>query len=248
MNVRLAPTGRFVYRQTMDVRSAGANVPEIAAAIGAAARARMLYALMDGRPRTSTELALTADVTPSTASIHLQQLKARRLVSVSAQGRQRYYALAGADVAAALEALSVLANGSPASTAAESSPLRGARSCYDHIAGVLGVTLYDRFVALDWIFVSGIQRRADVDVTTSGVKAMTALGIDVAELRARRRRFAYGCLDWSERRPHLGGALGAALLECALKRKWVVRERGSRGLIVTFHGRRDMFARFGAQV
>ena len=233
----------------MDVgRSPGSNVSEIAAAIGASARARMLYALMDGRPRTSTELALMADVTPSTASIHLQHLKARRLVNVSSQGRQRYYALAGADVAAVLEALSVLANESPANTSAVSSPLRGARSCYDHIAGVLGVTLYDRFVALGWFSVSGTHRRGDGDLTTAGVKAMAALGIDVEDLRARRRRFAYGCLDWSERRPHLGGALGAALLECALKRKWVVRERSSRGLIVTSHGRRDMFARFGAQV
>ena len=232
----------------MDVgRFPSANVPEIAAAIGAAARARMLYGLMDGRPRTSTELALIADVTPSTASIHLQHLMTRRLVSVSAQGRHRYYALAGADVAAALEALSVLANGPPANPSAVSSPLRGARSCYDHIAGVLGVTLHDRFVALGWL-ASGADRRGDRVLTMSGMKMMATLGIDVDELRDRRRRFAYDCLDWSERRPHLGGALGAALLECALKQKWVVRERGSRGLIVTSHGRREMLARFGARV
>ena len=115
----------------MDVgRSPGANVPEIAAAIGASARARMLYVLMDGRPRTSTELALIADVTPSTASTHLRHLEVRRLVSVSSQGRQRYYALAGADVATVLEALSVLAHGSPATASAVSGQLRGARSCY----------------------------------------------------------------------------------------------------------------------
>ncbi len=221
---------------------------EIAAAIGTATRARMLYGLIDGRPRTSTELALMADVTPSTASIHLQLLKARRLVSVSAHGRQRYYALADANVAAALETLSVLADRSPVNTSAVSSPLRSARTCYDHIAGVLGVTLYDRFVALGWFAASGSKRRGDGDLTTSGEKAMAALGIDVEDLRACRRRFAYGCLDWSERRPHLGGALGAALLDCALRRKWVVRERRSRGLIVTAHGRREMFARFGAQV
>ena len=223
-------------------------MPEIAAAIGASARACMLYVLMDGRPRTSTELALIADVTPSTASTHLRHLEVRRLVSVSSQGRQRYYALAGADVATVLEALSVLAHGSPATESVVSGQLRGARSCYDHIAGVLGVILYDRFVALGWLSVSGTHRRGDCELTTSGVKAMATLGVDVEELRARRRRFAYGCLDWSERRPHLGGALGAALLECALKRKWIVRERAGRGLIVTSHGRRDMLARFGAQV
>ncbi|HEX8942148.1 MAG TPA: winged helix-turn-helix domain-containing protein [Gemmatimonadaceae bacterium] len=230
-------------------RSPDATVPEIAAAIAAPARTRMLYSLMDGRPRTSTELALLADVTPSTASIHLQHLRSQRLVSVVSEGKHRCYSLASADVAAALEALSALAGSSPGtSTPQTTSDLRVARSCYDHMAGCLGVALYERLVALGWLSIGATSRHRDRDLTTKGASAIAALGIDVEATRARHRRFAYACLDWSEQRPHLGGALGAALLESALKKKWVVRERGSRVLSVTGHGRREIFARFGARV
>src|SRR6202047_3776740 len=127
-----------------------AAVSEIAAAIGEPARARMLYCLVDGRARTSTELAMVADVTPSTASVHLQRLKTARLVKVFAQGKHRYYSLEGAKVAAALEALSVLAGGSHAAFV-PSNRLRAARTCYDHIAGTLGVSLHDRFQTLGWL-------------------------------------------------------------------------------------------------
>jgi DNA-binding transcriptional ArsR family regulator len=237
----------------MDVRRAPKlDVSQIAAAIAAPTRSRMLYGLMDGRPRTSTELALLADITPSTASIHLQQLRAQHLVSVVAQGKHRSYTLAGADVAAALEALSVLAGGSPgtnAVTSAATTDLRAARSCYDHLAGILGVAVYDRLVALGWLSTgAAATRKKERDLTPAGASAMTALGIDLDALQARRRRFAYACLDWSERRPHLGGALGAALLDVALKKKWVARERDSRVLRVTAYGHREFLARFGAEV
>src|SRR5579863_5721460 len=124
----------------------------IAAAIGEPARARMLYYLLDGRARTSTELAMVAEVTPSTASVHLQRLKMQRLVKVLAQGKHRYYSLEGTNVAAALEALSVLAGGSR-NTFVPNTPnrLRVARACYDHIAGTLGVALHDRIKALGWL-------------------------------------------------------------------------------------------------
>src|SRR5205814_8861450 len=123
----------------------------IAAAIGEPARARMLYCLVDGRARTSTELAMVADVTPSTASVHLQRLTAQRLVTVHAQGKHRYYALDRPEVASALAALHLLASGT-AQPFAPTTPhrLRRARTCYDHIAGMLGVALFDRFRALDW--------------------------------------------------------------------------------------------------
>ncbi|MFI5227427.1 MAG: ArsR/SmtB family transcription factor [Gemmatimonadales bacterium] len=229
--------------------SPDATVPQIAAAIAAPARTRMLYSLMDGRARTSTELALLADVTPSTASIHLQQLRARKLVSVTTQGKHRCYTLAGTDVAAALEALSSLAGRAPVEPApAIASSLRVARSCYDHIAGALGVALYSRLVALGWLSTGAASRLRDRDLTARGANAISELGIDVDALRARRRRFAHACLDWTERRPHLGGALGAALLENALKRKWVVRERDSRALSVTARGDREIFARFGVRL
>src|SRR5581483_4274282 len=128
----------------MDVEEADVAVAPIAAAIGEPARARMLYCLVDGRARTSTELAVVADVTPSTASVHLRRLKAQRLVKMFAQGKHRYYSLDRPDVAAALEALNVLAGGGPQFEPNTPHRLRAARTCYDHIAGALGVALYDR--------------------------------------------------------------------------------------------------------
>lgn len=209
----------------------------------------MLYCLADGRARTSTELAMLAEVSPSTASVHLQRLMAKRLVKVFAQGKHRYYSLEGPNVAAALEALSVLA-GERRDTFAPNAPepLRAARTCYDHIAGAAGVSLHDRCKALGWL--SAISNGSDnsYDLSLQGATAFEALGIDIELTRKLRRRFACACLDWSERRPHLGGALGAALLRIALKRKWVVQDLDSRVLEVTSLGRREMFTRFGLHI
>jgi DNA-binding transcriptional ArsR family regulator len=220
-------------------------VSRIAAAIGQPARARMLYCLVDGHARTSTELAMVADVTPSTASVHLHRLKAQRLVRVFAQGKHRYYGLEGANVAAVLEALSVLAGGSR-DVFVPNTPnrLRAARTCYDHIAGALGVSLHDRFKALGWLS-GGLGADNAYDLTPDGAKEFEALGIDIEATRTLRRRFAYACVDWSERRPHVGGAVGAALLNVALKRKWVTQDLDSRALTVTRVGRREMLIRFG---
>lgn len=205
----------------------------------------MLYYLAGGRAHTSTELAAVAEVGASTASAHLHLLKRQGLVRVFAQGRHRYYSLEGAPVAAVLEALSVLA-GAPPREFKPSTPdgLRAARSCYDHIAGALGVALHDRFHALGWL--SRVPKNGgNYDVTPRGATRFHALGIDIASARAMRRRFAFACLDWSERRPHLGGALGAEVLELALKQKWVVRDLHSRALQITPRGRREMASRFG---
>lgn len=240
----------------MDVKDTDATASSIAAAIGEPARARMLYCLVDGRARTSTELAMVAEVSPSTASVHLQRLKANRLIKVLAQGRHRYYSLEGASVAAALEALSVLAGGSrqtltggARNTFVPSTPggLRAARTCYDHIAGVLGVSLHDRFKALRWLSEASGSRDG-YELTSDGAEALGGLGIDVESTRAVRRRFAFACVDWSERRPHIGGALGAALLKVALKRRWVIQELDSRALEATSLGRREMRARFGLEI
>lgn len=202
----------------------------------------MLYGLMDGRARTSTELAILADVVPSTASAHLGRLKSERLVTMTVQGKHRYYSLDGADVGRALEALRVVAGG-PRAPVAPRVPdrLRAARTCYDHLAGTIGVSLHDRFRARGWLS-GGAAGDAGYDLTASGGKALTALGVDIAATRALRRRFAYPCLDWSERRPHIGGALGAALLALALKRRWVTRDLDSRALGVTRQGRREMLS------
>ena len=221
------------------------SVSRIAAAIGEPARARMLYCLSDGRARTSTELAVVADITPSTASVHLQRLKTQQLVKVLSQGKHRYYSLQGTDVAATLEALSVLAGGRrDAFVPNTPSRLRIARTCYDHMAGTVAVSLNDRFNALGWLSAHGKDDNT-YDLSANGTKAFQDLGIDVDAIRALRRRFAYACVDWSERRPHLGGALGASLLKVAFKRKWVASDLDSRALRVTGLGRREMLSRFG---
>jgi DNA-binding transcriptional ArsR family regulator len=225
----------------------------IAAAIGEPARARILYCLMDGHARTSTELAIVAQVTPSTASVHLNRLKTARLVKVLVQGKHRYYNLPGPNVARVLEGLSVLAGRSREKFEPRTpSRLRAARTCYDHLAGTLGVSLHDRFKALGLLTCRPtVHPRNSSDayqLTPAGTKALEALGIDVKALRMLRRRFAFACLDWSERRPHVGGALGAALLKVALRGKWVIQDLDSRALSITNLGRREMLARFGLHV
>jgi DNA-binding transcriptional ArsR family regulator len=227
----------------MDATESSASM--IAAAIGVPARAQMLYALLDGRARTSTELAMIADVTPATASAHLARLETLALVKVSPQGRHRYYALGGDRVASALEALSVLAvKPRTAFHSTAPQPLRAARSCYDHIAGRLGVALHDRLTALRWLI---SERRAGetYDLTAAGSRALNTFGIDVDDARAQRRRFAFACIDWSERRPHLGGALGAALMAAGLEKRWIIRDGDTRALTITHLGRREFKARFG---
>lgn len=258
----------FVYHESMDVTRgriaslredrhadvrAESGLSRVASAIGEPARARMLCCLMDGRARTSTELAMVAEVSPSTASVHLKRLAAERLVRVMAQGKHRYYSIESPDVARMIEGLTVLAGKSASQPFAPRTPsrLRAARTCYDHLAGSFGVALHDRMVAL------GILTRHDAtrgttgaayDVSQAGIKALSALGVDVEAARGLRRRFAFACLDWSERRPHVGGALGAALLGVALKKKWVMQDLDSRALEVTSYGRREMLNRFGMRL
>ena len=216
-------------------------VCRIAAAIAEPARARMLYSLMDNRARTSTELAAIADVSPSTASVHLSRLLAERLVSVQVQGKHRYYRLQGVEVAGVLESLNVLAGGSRAKFVPNTpTRLRTARTCYDHIAGTLGVSLHDQLHALGWI-------SAGYDLSPKGAKALADLGADIAAAQAQRRRFAYPCLDWSERRSHVGGVLGAVLLKLALKRRWVIQDLDSRALTVTSAGRREITGKIGVR-
>lgn len=231
----------------MDVEDhADAAVCGIAAAIGEPARARMLYCLMDGHARTSTELSVVAEVSPSTASVHLNRLKSAHLVKVLVQGKHRFYSLERTGVARKLEGLSVLAGGSRHKFLTSApSRLRAARTCYDHMAGTLGVSLHDRFKVLGWL---SPGRGSAYDLTANGTKAFKALGIDLLATRKLRRRFAFPCMDWSERRPHVGGALGAALLKLALNRKWVVQDLDSRALTVTNLGRREMLTRFALHV
>lgn len=236
----------FDYHQTMNVTENDAEmaIARIASAIGEPARVRMLYCLQDGRARTSTELAVIAGVSPSTASAHLNRLKSDRLIKVLVQGKHRYYSLENTNVASALEGLCLVAAGSNEKFV-PSTPdrLREARTCYDHIAGRIGVLLHNNLRKLKWL--SGND---EYELTEFGKKEIEALGIDVESVRALRRRFAYPCLDWSERQPHLGGALAAAILKIALKRKWFEREVEGRELTVTRFGKRELQTRFGFQI
>lgn len=220
-------------------------VARIAAAIGEPARARMLFCLMDGHARTSTELAIVAEVATSTASTHLNRLKTERLVRVITQGKHRFYSLDGPKVARVLEGLTVLVD-QPRQKFVPNTPtrLREARVCYDHLAGHLGVLLHDRLKQLKWLAQSANGEDNSYELTRAGVSGFEALGVDVEELRRLRRRFAYACLDWSERRPHIGGAVGAALLKVARKRRWVTQDLDSRAIRVTNVGRRELLAIF----
>jgi DNA-binding transcriptional ArsR family regulator len=225
-------------------------ISRLASAIGEPSRARMLFCLLDGHSRTSTELAMVAEVSPSTASVHLTRLRNERLIKLLVQGKHRYYSIERADVARALEALMVVA-GSRRSRFVPTTPepLRHARTCYDHMAGAIAVSLFQGFTQSGWILpgrsVSESKSEDSLDVTPSGTKALESLGVDIAAARNLRRRFAYACLDWSERKPHIGGALGAALLQMAMRRTWVEREFDSRVLHITRLGRRELADRFG---
>jgi DNA-binding transcriptional ArsR family regulator len=251
-SMRLDRQQHFVYRKSMNVRALSLKaedqndlaVARVAAAIGEPSRARMIFCLMDGHARTATELAIVAEVSPSTASVHLHRLETENLVKVLVQGKHRYYSIAGTEVAAALEALLVVAGGARRKfTPSAPFPLRSARTCYDHMAGAVAVSLHNRFTKLGWIQPCSKTDDA-LELSTAGVRAFEGLGIDVQATRCLRRRFAYACLDWSERKPHIGGALGAALLEAALRRKWVLKDLDSRALSITRAGQREL-DRFG---
>ncbi|HMA00307.1 MAG TPA: helix-turn-helix transcriptional regulator [Steroidobacteraceae bacterium] len=243
--IDLVTSVHFVYHQTMSVELADAAIARVAGAIAEPARARMLCNLMDGRARTSTELGVIAEVGPSTASVHLARLKQLELVKVVAQGKHRYYSLADERVAATLESLMVLA-GTRAKSFVPNTPahLRWARTCYDHMAGEVAVALHDRLLKNKWITRTSRDNGA-YELTALATRELTAHGIDVPSMLSGRRRIACACLDWSERRPHVGGAVGAAILRSALQHKWVLKDLDSRVLRVTKRGEREFLGRFG---
>ena len=230
-------TQHFAYHQTMNVNFADTQLAQLAGAIAEPARARILCCLMDGHARTSTELAVVAEVSPSTTSVHLAKLKQQNLVKLMAQGKHRYYQLAGPEVASALEALLQLA-GVPRSNFVPNTPtrLRKARTCYDHMAGEIAVALHDSMMQKAWLL-AGSGGDTAYELSDAGVKNLELLGIDITSARKSRRRFACACMDWSERKPHIGGAVGAALLTVLLSRSWVERDLDSRALSVTKKGK-----------
>jgi DNA-binding transcriptional ArsR family regulator len=221
----------------------GTDFAAVAGLLGHPARAAMVDALMGGEPVTAGELAGIAGVGPSTASQHLARLVDGGLVAVEVRGRQRQHRLASAEVAEALEALARICPPTPVRSlrhATQRDALGHARTCYDHLAGGLGVGLADALVARAWIVPVGEA----YDLNPEGEAGLADAGVDVAGARAGRRAFARACLDWTERRPHVAGALGAAIATTALGSGWV-RRRAGRTLGVTEAGYEVLHGVFG---
>ena len=222
---------------------------QLASLVGEPARAKILWNLLDGRAFTATELSLLADVSPQSASMHLNKLTQAALLKVEHQGRHRYYALASREVAYAIEALaSLLPTGQPKEKAVllHNGHIKFCRSCYDHLAGKIGVAITDQLVANRLILpATNKASPAGYQLTPAGLQWFTQLGIDVAELKTQRRTFTRQCLDWSERRPHLAGSLGAALLSSLLKQGWLRKTRNSRALLVTGLGEKQLSESLG---
>lgn len=223
----------------------GTDMAGVARLIGDPARANMLAVMLDGRAHTAGELATIAGVTAATASGHLRQLLDGALVSVAAQGRHRYYRLASADVGRMLEGIMVVtAEPAPRSRATPRVPvaLREARTCYDHLAGRLGVAIADSLVAAGVVSLDG-GNGVIVDPRHAVLKD---LGIDLDQARPGSRRLVCRpCLDWSERRSHLAGLIGTMLFERLLELGWIARTPSSRAIVVTSAGAAELAARFG---
>ncbi len=206
------------------------TIARIARLIGEVGRMQMLIALLDGNAHSASELAIAAEVSNQTASSHLAKLLAGGLIAAERSGRQRLFRIKNADVAAAVEAIGALANTDP--HFAPMPEIRFARSCYDHLAGVLAIDVRDGLLKQ-----GAIRRQPNgFVVTPSGEEILRTLEIDTALLHRQRRSFAYACLDWTERSHHLGGSLGAALLSRFLDMKWVARRPGTRALRLSHTG------------
>ncbi len=222
-------------------------------------RATMLIALLGGRPLAAGELARMAGVSAATASAHLARLLDGGLVTVITQGRHRYYELAGRQVAAAIEALSYLGPALPVRSLRQSrqaEALAEARTCYDHLAGRAGVALLDSLLARGLLIADTAGETAgktavdgselpEYEVTPAGQASLARVGVDTGDLRRQRRRFAGACLDWTQRRPHLNGALGAAITARLLELAWLEPGPHRRAVRITPAGRDGLTATFG---
>jgi DNA-binding transcriptional ArsR family regulator len=220
------------------------QISEVAALVGDPARANMLSALMDGRALTAGELAYAAGVSPQTTSGHLAKLTEARLLVPQKQGRHRYYRLATPAVGRMIEGIMAVAVDGPPRHSPPGkfdAALRNARTCYDHFAGRLGVGLADALVARGHVMLGDDGG----EVTESGVDFLSGFGIDLAAARQRKRAFCRPCLDWTERRPHLAGAVGAALASRCFDMRWFERMRDSRALVITPSGGRGLAEVFG---
>jgi DNA-binding transcriptional ArsR family regulator len=234
--------------------ASNAKFAEVAALAGDPGRAGMLHALMDGRALTATELARVAGITPQTASDHLARMVGAGLLSVVKQGRHRYHRLASPAVARMMESIMQVASVSephrpPLTTGPRDAALRSARTCYDHLAGRLGVALADALVTE-----GHVELTDDAGlVTEDGLALLGRMEIDVDALLARTgkrpaRILCRPCLDWSERRPHLAGAVGTAICKHSFAKGWIRRKDGTRAVTVTPKGQRIFREEFGMRL
>ncbi|NML45278.1 winged helix-turn-helix transcriptional regulator [Ramlibacter sp. G-1-2-2] len=223
------------------------DLARIATTVGDPRRIQMLALLMEGRALTAKELALGVGVEPATASAHLKRLLEDGLLESTAQGRHKYFRFASEQVAQMVEGLMRVAPPlkTPAAKPATPSPERRARYCYDHLAGSLGTGLLALMLRKGWVRDDSEPKQ--LALTPRGEKALHELGVDVDAAQARRRQFACRCLDWSERRDHLAGALGAALAQQLTERRWIERKKHSRAVRITPAGE-EGFAALGVSV
>ena len=225
----------------------GPYIAEAASLIGDPARANMLGALMDGRALTAKELGFAAGVAPSTASEHLSKLTAGKLIIATSSGRHRYFRLASPEVARALETLMTLALDGPPRHRPKSrcdEAMARARTCYDHFAGRLGVSLADSFADRNQILLDSDGGQ----VTDAGRAFLGGLGIELPQPRSLRRVFCRPCLDWSERRWHIGGAVGAAIARHCFEAGWTERQKHGRAVTITPAGERAFAELFEVRV
>src|SRR6201746_498109 len=226
---------------------AGPDIAMVASLVGDPARANMLTALLSGRALTATELAHQAGITPQTASSHLSKLETGGLIEPEKQGRHRYYRLTGPDVAGVLEGLAGLAARAGhmrLRTGPKDPELRRARICYDHLAGDLGVQMLDSMRKQRLVR----QNKQAIELTAEGKRFLTnSLQISAESLVHPRRPVCKACLDWSERRHHLAGTLGAAIMSRFTELKWAARDAapGSRVVNFTRNGEKRFAALFG---
>lgn len=210
-------------------------------------RAKIVWSLLDGRAYTASELALVADVSPSSVSNHLSKLLQGEILKVDAQGRHRYYSFANPDVAYAVESLANLAGKKTSSKIETTTPVsevKYCRTCYNHLAGKVGVLISERLLLHERIALQDTS----FEVTTAGRTLFQEFGLDIGEIKKQRRHFAKPCLDWSERKYHLAGSLGAALFKQMLGLDWMRRTKNSRSILITATGREGLLQTFDVKV
>ncbi|WP_394750997.1 ArsR/SmtB family transcription factor [Spongiimicrobium salis] len=203
-------------------------------------RAKIVWNLLDGRAYTASELALVSDLSPSAVSNHLSKLLQGGILRVDTQGRHRYYSFANTNIAYAVEALANLANGELTAKTNGVSPkkrIQYCRSCYDHLAGFIGVTITEALEKRQYLLKSGKEYR----VTKEGWQWFSQFGIDQEEMIKHRRPLTRQCLDWSERKPHLAGYLGAIFFKKMLENCWFKKVEFSRELVITSKGRTSLY-------